>query len=208
VASRMGRLMGKGGVVAFGVAKRVQLRHLHDVAVGAVKRPIAAVLNGRLRCRKETLGGFEARVRVPRFRPFAPPMMFRRSFYDGSRGGGGGRGLRVRGCSGFFAPASPRHALAFSRRSSARVFRLFSTLAIGASLRARSIASSSVIGFAVCDPRRPPTVKEQHEGPEYLPRHGLERLKQHRAAGGNRAAVVGGLSRIDLTCCWSEFRKW
>jgi hypothetical protein len=57
-------------------------------------------------------------------------------------------------------------------------------------------------------PAPAPTVKEQHERPEDLPCHGLERLKQHRAAGGNRAAVVGGLSRIDLTCCWSEFRKW
>jgi hypothetical protein len=55
-------------------------------------------------------------------------------------------------------------------------------------------------------PAPAPTVKEQHQRLEDLPRHGLQRLKQHRAAGGNRA-VVGGLSRIDLTCCWSEFRK-
>jgi hypothetical protein len=57
-------------------------------------------------------------------------------------------------------------------------------------------------------PAPAPTIKEQHQRPEYLPRHGLEGLKQHRAAGGHRAGILGGLSRIDLTCCWSEFRKW
>src|SRR5438132_9419881 len=35
--------MGEGGVVAFAIAKRRQLRHLHDVAVRAVKGAGAAV---------------------------------------------------------------------------------------------------------------------------------------------------------------------
>ena len=39
----------------------IQLRHLHDVAVGAVKSPVAAVLNGRLGAGKETLGAFKPR---------------------------------------------------------------------------------------------------------------------------------------------------
>jgi hypothetical protein len=49
-----------------------------------------------------------------------------------------------------------------------------------------------------------PTTKEQHQRPEHLPRHGLERLKQHHAPAGNRAGGVG-LSGIDFTCCVSEF---
>ena len=62
MASPVGHLMREGGVVAFGVAEIVQLRHLHDVAVGAVKRAVAAMLNGGFRAGKETLGGFK-RVR-------------------------------------------------------------------------------------------------------------------------------------------------
>ena len=41
----VGRLMSKDGIVAFAVAKRLQLRHLHDVARRAVKCAAAAVLN-------------------------------------------------------------------------------------------------------------------------------------------------------------------
>ncbi len=61
MASPVDRLMGKRAVKALGVAKSVRLRHLHDVAVGAVKRPVAAVMNGGSRAGKETLGGFKAR---------------------------------------------------------------------------------------------------------------------------------------------------
>ena len=61
MASPVSRLMREGGVVALGVAERAHLRHLHDVAVGAVKRPVAAVLHGGLGAGEETLGGFKPR---------------------------------------------------------------------------------------------------------------------------------------------------
>ena len=59
MASPVRHFMGEGGVVALAVAEGLQLRHLHDVAVGAVKRPVAAVLNGGLGAGKKPLGGFE-----------------------------------------------------------------------------------------------------------------------------------------------------
>ena len=51
--------MGKGGVVGFAVTKRLQFRHLHDVAGRGVASPVAAVLNGYFRAGKETLHGVQ-----------------------------------------------------------------------------------------------------------------------------------------------------
>jgi hypothetical protein len=47
----------ESGGVAFSITKRLQLRHLHNVAGGTVKGAAAAVLNDGLGIGKETLYG-------------------------------------------------------------------------------------------------------------------------------------------------------
>ena len=46
-------------VIGFTVAEALEFRHLHDVAVDAVKGAVAAVLNGDVRIGEKRLGGIE-----------------------------------------------------------------------------------------------------------------------------------------------------
>jgi hypothetical protein len=51
--------MTERGVIGFTVAEAPECRHLHDVAVDAVKGAIAALLNGDFRIGEKRLGGIE-----------------------------------------------------------------------------------------------------------------------------------------------------
>jgi hypothetical protein len=59
VARGMRCLMSEDGVKAFAVAKRLQLRHLHEVAGRTVKGAAAAVLNGDFRVGEKPLYGVQ-----------------------------------------------------------------------------------------------------------------------------------------------------
>src|SRR5260370_42057251 len=55
----MTTFMTQRRVIRFTVAEAPEFRHLHDVAVDAVKGAVAAVLNGDVRIGEKRLGGIE-----------------------------------------------------------------------------------------------------------------------------------------------------